>query len=201
MKSYKIIPLVCFGFDVDFDGNQMMVHVPLSMEARLEVMLLMFSSNNILHPVHEGLTLLPTQDMVLELYYLSLVSSGISDICFGNYSEVIKVISNGKIRFHPNVRFNLKINGIMDVVKTTPGRLLISEIISIKYNIIYDVSMSELTRAEVNHLIEFICKICDEETVINFSERLIHLGFKYVTLSGISLAYQNPSHLQVNQRS
>ncbi len=126
-------------------------------------MLLMISSNNILHSIHVELTSLPTKDMILGLYYLSLVSSEVSDTCFGNYSEVIKAISNGKIGFHSNIRFNLKINGIMDVVKTTSGRLLISEIIPIKCNIIYDVSMSELTRTEVNHLIEFICKICDEE--------------------------------------
>ncbi|PIM95069.1 DNA-directed RNA polymerase subunit beta' [Candidatus Hodgkinia cicadicola] len=189
-RTIGLHPLTCAGFNADFDGDQMAVHVPLSMEARLEAVLLMFPSNNILHPAHGNPTFLPTKDMILGLYYLSLVSSEESDICFGNYSEVVKALSNEKIKLHSNVRFNLKVNGIMNVVKTTPGRLLISEIIPTKCNIIYDVSMSELTRTEVYHLIEFVYKVCDDETGIKFCERLMHLGFKYATLSGISLAYQ-----------
>ncbi|PIM95734.1 DNA-directed RNA polymerase subunit beta' [Candidatus Hodgkinia cicadicola] len=190
-RAIGLHPLVCAGYNADFDGDQMAVHVPLSMEARLEAVLLMFSSNNALHPAHGGLTLLPTQDMILGLYYLSLVSSEVSDICFSNYSEVVKAVSNRRVNLHSNVRFILKVNGVMTVVKTTPGRLLISGSIPTKCNIIYDVSMPELTRTEVNHLIEFVYKTCGEETVIKFSERLMHLGFKYATLSGISLAYQD----------
>ncbi len=120
-----------------------------------------------------------------------MVSSEVSDIRFSNYSEVVQAVSNKKVNIHSNVRFVLKVNGVMTVVKTTPGRLLISENIPTKCNITYDVSMPGLTKMEVNHLIEFVYKTCGKETVIKFSEKLMHLGFKYATLSGISLAYQD----------
>ncbi|MFP3039943.1 MAG: DNA-directed RNA polymerase subunit beta', partial [Candidatus Hodgkinia cicadicola] len=88
-KVIRLHPLTCAGFNADFDGDQMAVHVPLSLEARLEVMSLMMSTKNILHPAHGGLCILPTQDMIMGLYYMSLTSSEHKDMCFSSYAEVV----------------------------------------------------------------------------------------------------------------
>ncbi|MFP3039944.1 MAG: hypothetical protein ACKESA_01595, partial [Candidatus Hodgkinia cicadicola] len=88
-KVIRLHPLTCAGFNADFDGDQMAVHVPLSLEAKLEVMSLMMSTKNILYPAHGGLCILPTQDMIMGLYYMSLTSSEHKDMCFSSYAEVV----------------------------------------------------------------------------------------------------------------
>ncbi len=187
-KVIRLHPLTCAGFNADFDGDQMAAHIPLSLEAKLEALLLMMSNKNILHPAHGGPSILPSQDIILGLYYLSLVSTGYSNTCFGSYIEVSNALLNGKIKLYENIKFHKLCNGIVNIVNTTPGRLLIDEIIPKKCGITYDITMPNLSKNNINSLIEFVYKTCSETEVLGFCENLMRLGFKYASMSGISLS-------------
>ncbi|MFP3039953.1 MAG: DNA-directed RNA polymerase subunit beta', partial [Candidatus Hodgkinia cicadicola] len=136
-KVIRLHPLTCVGFNADFDGDQMAAHVPLSFNARIEVILLMISTRNIFHPAHGKPCILPTQDMVMGLYYMSLVSLECKDICFTSYADVVNALLFKKVDLHTKVKFTLVRNGSHITIVSTPGRLLIMEAVPLECNFIY----------------------------------------------------------------
>ena len=137
-KVIRLHPLVCSGFNADFDGDQMAVHVPLSQKARIEAITLLMAGNNVFHPAHGDPCILPTQDMILGLYYMSLKSAEHSDIHFLSYAEVTKALMHKKIGLHDKVKFTSIKNDMQVTIFTTPGRLLISEIVPSSCNFVYE---------------------------------------------------------------
>ncbi len=137
-KVIRLHPLVCSGFNADFDGDQMAVHVPLSLKARIEVTTLLMTENNVFHPAHGDPCILPSQDMILGLYYMSLTSTEQKDVLFSSYVEVTKALEYKKTNLHTKVKFTTIKNNIRVTVFTTPGRLLISELVPSKCNFIYE---------------------------------------------------------------
>ncbi|MFP3038555.1 MAG: DNA-directed RNA polymerase subunit beta' [Candidatus Hodgkinia cicadicola] len=187
-KVIRLHPLVCSGFNADFDGDQMAVHIPLSKEARLEALILMMSTKNIRHPAHGSSSITPTQDMILGLYYMSFVSSKQSSICFTSYTEVNSALLSHVVDLHTKIKFYTIIDGKQKLVFTTPGRLLISEVVPKACKVVYDVSAPMLSKTEINKLVDFVYEICNNSCAIEFCENLMKLGFKHASLSGISLS-------------
>ncbi|PIM95076.1 DNA-directed RNA polymerase subunit beta' [Candidatus Hodgkinia cicadicola] len=187
-KVIRLHPLVCAGFNADFDGDQMAVHVPLSQKARIEATTLLMAGNNVLHPAHGDPCVLPSQDMILGLYYMSLTSSEQKNICFTSYSEVITALAHNKVGLHTKVRFTVIKNHIRITLFTTPGRLLISKLIPNKCGFIYEWNHPGFNKQFVYDVIEMVNKTCGWQQMVEFCERLMRLGFKYATQSGLSLS-------------
>ncbi|MGP1916277.1 MAG: hypothetical protein ACTS6G_02475 [Candidatus Hodgkinia cicadicola] len=186
-KVIRLHPLVCSGFNADFDGDQMAVHIPLSEEARLEACDLLLATRNVLHPADGAPAILPNQDMVLGLYYASLVSDGEIDIFFGTHPDVQESLARGEVKLHTKVMFLHKVNGKVKATPTTPGRLLISRLIPKQLNILYTADMPELTKENLYELVEFVADKCGLKQMATFCEKLMFWGFRFVTKSGISL--------------
>ncbi len=192
-KVIRLHPLVCMGFNADFDGDQMAVHIPLSKEARTETILLMMSINNVLHPAHGGSSILPTQDMIMGLYYMSLVFSEKkkekNNICFTNYNDIRSAILTNKVNIHTRVKFRIISNNNDQItIVSTPGRLLINEIIPKKCGFIYDIFLPEFTKSIIIELVEEVNKFYGQYLMAKFCSDLMKLGFKYASFSGVSLA-------------
>ncbi len=134
--------MVCSGSNVDFDGDQMAIHVPLSFNARIKVTTLLMADNNVIYPTHGDPYILSTQDMVLGLYYMSLISPKHTDICLSSYNEVHKILFLNKINLHTKVKFRIVINGKITEILSTPGRLLISELVPSECNFFIRMTLS-----------------------------------------------------------
>ncbi len=186
-KVIRLHPLVCAGFNADFDGDQMAVHVPLSKEARAEAVAIMLSTHNVLHPAHGVPSILPTQDMILGLYYMSLVGASASNECFSSYAEVSLALLTGQVKLNTRIRFWTKTNGTRLLRESTPGRLFFNELIPPKCGLFYDSSCPPLTKSYVNQLVETVCDVCGPRRMAKFCVSIMRLGFKYATESGVSI--------------
>src|SRR6056300_309623 len=160
-KAIQLHPLVCNAFNADFDGDQMAVHVPLSLEAQLEARVLMMSTNNILHPADGSPIIVPSQDMVLGLYYLSLVKENEpgEGMVFGNMNEIHYALQTGVISLHSKVkgRFVTKDaegNLIKETHETTPGRLLIGELLPKYHTIKFALCNKIMTKKDISRMID-----------------------------------------------
>ena len=141
-KAIQLHPLVCAAFNADFDGDQMAVHVPLSLEAQLEARVLMMSTNNILHPASGEPIIVPSQDIVLGLYYLSQMKQGEpgEGKTFDNINELNFSLENGSITLHSKINYRFSSDsGERSVVETTPGRVLISKELPDNKNVKFDI--------------------------------------------------------------
>ncbi|PIM95982.1 hypothetical protein [Candidatus Hodgkinia cicadicola] len=187
-KVIRLHPLVCSGFNADFDGDQMAVHVPLSLKARIEVTTLLMTENNVFHPAHGDPCILPSQDMILGLYYMSLTSTEQKDVLFSSYVEVTKALEYKKTNLHTKVKFTTIKNNIRVTVFTTPGRLLISELVPSKCNFIYEWDDPGFSKPFILDVIEMVNKTCGQQQMVTFCECLMKMGLKYVTQSGLSLS-------------
>ncbi len=187
-KAIRLHPLTCSGFNADFDGDQMAVHVPLSLEARLEAIVLIMSVENVLHPAHGGLCIFPTQDMIIGLYYMSLISLDYKDICFTSYIEVDSALLSGIVNLHTKVKFIILKNNNYITITSTPGRLLIMSIVPIECDFIYEWTYPDFDRNYIYNTIDLVLSICGRFKMISFCEALMVLGFKYASQSGISLS-------------
>ena len=133
-KAIQLHPLVCSAFNADFDGDQMAVHVPLSLEAQLEARTLMMSTNNILHPANGGPIIVPSQDIVLGLYYLSIIAEGEpgEGMAFGDIGEIHHALANKVITLHAKIKgryvHRCRRQPDVEIIETTPGRMLIAEL-------------------------------------------------------------------------
>jgi len=186
-KAIQLHPLVCTAFNADFDGDQMAVHVPLSIEAQTEARVLMMSTNNILSPANGSPIIIPSQDIVLGIYYLTRAKTGVKGegMVFAGHDEVRSAVDSGEIDLH--ARIKVRINSEMK--ETTAGRIILSEIVPEEIN--FDMINKLMNKKELTNLIDHCYRLCGDKTTILLCDRLKDLGFKYATISGLSFAVGN----------
>lgn len=182
-KAIRLHPLVCTAFNADFDGDQMAVHVPLSIEAQIEARVLMMSVNNILSPASGKPIVVPTQDMVLGIYYLTKEKKGArgEGKIFSDPEEVRIAYDSGNLEEH--ARIKVRING--QLVETTCGRVIFNEIVP--PGIPFSFINKELTKKELGNIIDYSYKRLGRRTTVEFLDKLEKMGFEYATRSGISI--------------
>lgn len=192
-KAIQLHPLVCAAFNADFDGDQMAVHVPLSIEAQLEARVLMMSTNNILSPANGRPIIVPDKDIVLGLYYLSLALDNEpgENMCFSDMTEIHHAIYNKVLSIHTKIRYrkslkNAEGNIVNSIIETTPGRLMISELLPDNINISYKLVNKILTKKDISSVIDTVYRHCSQKATVIFADKLMELGFKYACMSGIS---------------
>jgi len=180
-NAIQIHPLVCAAFNADFDGDQMAVHVPLSQEAQAEAEVLMLSSNNILSPANGSPIALPSQDIILGCYYLTMRGSGEKGEgkIFGNSNEAIRAYEDGIVGLHAKIKYRLH-NSLKD---TTIGRIIFNEVLP------NDMEFVNLTinKKSVEKIISFIYRKYGAELTVESLDKIKQLGFNFATSSGISI--------------
>ncbi|MCX8031036.1 MAG: DNA-directed RNA polymerase subunit beta' [Thermodesulfovibrionales bacterium] len=182
-KAIQLHPLVCTAFNADFDGDQMAVHVPLSIEAQVEARVLMMSVNNLLSPANGKPIVVPSQDMVLGVYYLTKQKSGAlgENKLFADREDVLQAYYSGIVDEHAKIK--VRMNG--EIVETTAGRIIFSEILP--PNIPFSFVNKELTKKELGKLIEYIHNVTGKRETVVFLNKLEKIGFHYATVAGISI--------------
>jgi DNA-directed RNA polymerase subunit beta' len=196
-KAIQLHPLVCTAYNADFDGDQMAVHVPLSLESQLEARALMMSTNNVLSPANGEPVIVPTQDVVLGLYYMTRVAVNAlgEGMAFTDVAEVHRAYENGAVSLHAKVRVRIKeflrdaetggFKSQIRLVETTAGRAILSELLP--KGLPFELVNSTMNKKTLSHLIDTAYRqIGLKETVI-FADHLMYTGFHYATRSGISI--------------
>ncbi len=180
-KAIKIHPLVCAAFNADFDGDQMAVHVPLSFEAQLEAAVLMNSMNNILSPAHGRPLAIPSQDMILGIYYLTKENPeekaevGV----FSNRDEVLVALDEGKVGLHTKIK--ARIDG--RIIETTPGRVIFNQIVPPQLGYINEC----LNKKKMEEVVYRVHRLLGNRLTADFLDKLKQLGFEYATRSGLTV--------------
>jgi DNA-directed RNA polymerase subunit beta' len=192
-KAIQLHPLVCAAFNADFDGDQMAVHVPLSLEAQLEARVLMMSTNNILHPANGSPIIVPSQDIVLGLYYLSLVQDKEpgEGMLFSSVSEVRQALDAGVVTLHAKVKGRVATldadgNVVYNVYDTTPGRMFLGELLPKKAGVKFEIVNQLLTKKAISGLIDAVYRDCGQKETVIFCDRIMGLGFYHAFKAGIS---------------
>ena len=195
-KAIQLHPLVCTAFNADFDGDQMAVHVPLSIEAQLEARALMMSSNNILSPANGEPIIVPSQDVVLGLYYMTREKVGAKGegMAFSDVSEVHRAYESRNIDLQAKVKVRL-VEHIRDaggqlvkntrVVNTTAGRALLSEILP--KGLSFDAINQDMTKKIISATINACYRTVGLKETVVFADQLMYTGFQYATRSGVSI--------------
>jgi DNA-directed RNA polymerase subunit beta' len=192
-KAIQLHPLVCAAFNADFDGDQMAVHVPLSLEAQLEARVLMMSTNNILHPANGSPIIVPSQDIVLGLYYLSLTREGEpgEGKIFGEISEIQHALEQKIVSLHTKIRYRWtgvdeKGNEVRAWYETTPGHALLGEVLPRNSKISFDIVNKLMSKREISNMIDTVYRHCGQKETVIFCDRIMALGFHYAFKAGIS---------------
>jgi len=192
-KAIQLHPLVCTAFNADFDGDQMAVHVPLSLEAQLEARVLMMSTNNILSPANGKPIIVPSQDIVLGLYYITLERLGEpgENMSFGDMGEIEHALEAGAVSLQTRITARVETYdkaGVLGVhrVQTTPGRMLLADILPRNPNITFDVVNRLLTKKEISNVIDQVYRHCGQKETVIFCDRLMAIGFQQACKAGIS---------------
>jgi DNA-directed RNA polymerase subunit beta' len=192
-KAIQLHPLVCTAFNADFDGDQMAVHVPLSIEAQLENRVLMMSTNNILSPASGKPIIVPSQDIVLGLYYLSLALDGQpgEGMIFRDMGEIHHALNAKVITLHSKIKARystVDTNGdpIVKIIDTTAGRMMMSDLLPRNKNVPVSVLHTVLTKKEISNLIDVVYRHCGQKETVIFCDRMMKLGFRYACIAGIS---------------
>src|SRR5690625_726625 len=192
-KAIQLHPLVCAAFNADFDGDQMAVHVPLSLEAQLEARVLMMSTNNVLSPANGKPIIVPSQDMVLGLYHLSLEKKGEPNegMALANMGEIEHALEAGLINIHTKIRTRFETvdeegNPVLQRVETTPGRMKIATLLPKNPNVSFDLVNRVLRKGEVGELIDAVYRHCGQKASVIFCDQIMALGFGESTNAGIS---------------
>ncbi len=192
-KAIQLHPLVCTAFNADFDGDQMAVHVPLSIEAQLEARCLMMATNNILSPANGKPIIVPSQDIVLGLYYLSIVLDGEKGegMIFRDTGEIMHALESKEVSLHAKVK--CRYNGvdedgnpITQIVEASPGRMILAELLPRHPKVPFSVLNQVLTKKEISNMIDTVYRHCGQKTTVIFCDRMMKLGYKYACISGIS---------------
>lgn len=188
-KAIRLHPLVCKGFNADFDGDQMAVHVPISLEAQLEARTLMLSTNNILSPANGEPMTVPTQDMVLGIYYISLMNGEHTDKSprFSGMDEVKMALENKTITLHTPIV--ARING--KTYKTTAGRMIIGELLPKSENMPFDLVNKVMSAGDIKTLLSTTYERCGDKAMILLADALKNTGFEQAARSGISIGYED----------
>ena len=192
-KAIQLHPLVCTAFNADFDGDQMAVHVPLSLEAQLEARVLMMSTNNILSPANGKPIIVPSQDIVLGLYYITLERPGEpgEGMSFADMGEIEHALDAGVVSLQSRIAARLETYDkdgklVVQRVQTTPGRMLLSEILPRNPNISFDLVNRLLTKKEISNVIDQVYRHCGQKETVIFCDRLMAIGFQQACKAGIS---------------
>ena len=192
-KAIQLHPLVCTAFNADFDGDQMAVHVPLSLEAQLEARVLMMSTNNILSPANGKPIIVPSQDIILGLYYMSLERENEQGegMAFANIQEILLALGNGSVSLHAKVKARVATrdeNGerVTRVIETTPGRAQLADLLPDNPNCSFDLVNKLMTKKQVSDVIDHVYRHCGQKDTVIFCDRLMSLGFGQACDAGIS---------------
>ncbi|MEQ8610336.1 MAG: DNA-directed RNA polymerase subunit beta' [Parvibaculum sp.] len=192
-KAIQLHPLVCAAFNADFDGDQMAVHVPLSLEAQLEARVLMMSTNNILHPANGSPIIVPSQDIVLGLYYVTIEKQNEpgEGMVFSSVAEIEHALAAKAVTLHSKVkaRYTTKDadgNDLTQVVDTTPGRMLVGELLPKHPNVPFDLVNRLLTKRDISRMIDVVYRHCGQKETVIFCDQIMALGFRQAFRAGIS---------------
>ncbi|MGY0797838.1 DNA-directed RNA polymerase subunit beta' [Lysobacter sp. A286] len=200
-KAIQLHPLVCTAFNADFDGDQMAVHVPLSLEAQLEARALMMASNNILSPANGEPIIVPSQDVVLGLYYMTrgLENKKGEGMAFANVSEVKRAYDNRVVELHAKVKVRITESVVQEdseagkgervtrtsIVDTTVGRALLQEILP--EGLPFALANVEMTKKNISRLINSSYRLLGLKDTVVFADQLMYTGFAYATRAGVSI--------------
>ena len=196
-KAIQLHPLVCAAFNADFDGDQMAVHVPLSLEAQMEARTLMLSSNNVLSPANGDPIIVPSQDIVLGLYYTTREKQGArgEDSHFINVSEVSRAYETGQVEISARIHVRIKETDVAEDgtkhekltrYQTTVGRALLSEILP--HGLPFEVINKALKKKEISKIINASFRRCGLRETVIFADKLMYNGFSMATRAGLSIA-------------
>jgi DNA-directed RNA polymerase subunit beta' len=195
-KAIQLHPLVCAAFNADFDGDQMAVHVPISLEAQMEARTLMLSSNNVLHTANGEPIIVPSQDIVLGLYYATRekINAKGEGSMFPNVSEVSRAYESGNIELNAKIlvrikEFEVSSNGEkrekINRYETTVGRALLSEILPAGLS--FPHINKPLKKKEISKLINAAFRKCGIRETVIFADKLMYTGFSFATRAGLSI--------------
>jgi DNA-directed RNA polymerase subunit beta' len=195
-KAIQLHPLVCTAFNADFDGDQMAVHVPLSLEAQLEARALMMSTNNILSPANGEPIIVPTQDVVLGLYYMTRELAGArgEGMAFADVAEVRRAYESKSVELHAKVKVRISEVEIagdgsrkskVALTDTTVGRALLAEILP--EGLAFKRMNTELTKKAISKLINACYRELGLKDTVVFADQLMYTGYRFATISGISI--------------
>ncbi len=192
-NAIELHPLVCAAFNADFDGDQMAVHIPLSLEAQLEARVLMMSTNNILSPSNGKPIIVPSQDIVLGIYYLSQAEENEEKPkgIFSGIEEIEQALENESISLHSKIISIFKTvdkEGSVKIEKytSTAGRFLLANLLPINHNIKFSLVNRLLTKKNVSEVIDTIFRYCGQKETVIFCDKIKTLGFKHAFKAGIS---------------
>jgi len=204
-KAIQLHPLVCSAFNADFDGDQMAVHVPLSLEAQLEARVLMMSTNNILSPANGKPIIVPSQDMVLGIYYLSMErqekkpeylenedGSKVEKLPrFADMAEVHQALETKAVTLHSKILARVpqadeKGKIVLKRFETTPGRMLLGECLPKNHKVPFDIINRLLTKKDVGDVIDEVYRHTGQKDTVLFADAIMTLGFRHAFKAGIS---------------
>ncbi|MBY8825861.1 DNA-directed RNA polymerase subunit beta' [Sphingomonas colocasiae] len=192
-KAIQLHPLVCSAFNADFDGDQMAVHVPLSLEAQLEARVLMMSTNNILSPANGKPIIVPSQDMVLGLYYLSMLKENEpgEGMLLADMAEVHQALNAKAVTLHTKIVSRVPQtdeNGqpYLKRFETTPGRMLLGETLPKSHKVPFETVNRLLTKKEIGDVIDIVYRHTGQKETVLFADAIMALGFRHAFRAGIS---------------
>ncbi|MCR9113988.1 MAG: DNA-directed RNA polymerase subunit beta', partial [Rhodobacteraceae bacterium] len=192
-KAIQLHPLVCSAFNADFDGDQMAVHVPLSLEAQLEARVLMMSTNNVLSPANGAPIIVPSQDMVLGLYYTSIMREGMKGegMTFASIEEVQHALDSGEVHLHARITARVPQidetgQEVMKRFETTPGRVRIGALLPMNAKAPFELVNKLLRKKEVQQTIDTVYRYCGQKESVIFCDQIMSMGFKEAFRAGIS---------------
>ena len=192
-KAIHLHPLACTAFNADFDGDQMAVHVPLSIEAQLEARILMLSSNNVLSPASGKPIIVPSQDMVLGIYYLTYDADGMTGegSIYSSPEECMLALNAKAVDLHAKIKCRMEYVGddgkfTKGIVETTPGRIIVSEILPKHEGVPFSLVNRLVKKKQISQIIDEVYRVCGGKETCIMADRIMGLGYKYACLSGIS---------------
>lgn len=187
-KAIQLHPLVCTAYNADFDGDQMAVHIPLTLEAQLEARALMMSSNNILSPAHGEPIIVPTQDVVLGIYYMTRerINDKGEGMIFADADEVHRAFENGFAGLQAKIKFRLQLpDKTSKIMDTTVGRVLLSEILPA--GLPFELINQTMNKKTISKLLNTCYRRLGLKDTVIFADKLMYTGFYYAMKSGISI--------------
>ena len=192
-KAIQLHPLVCSAFNADFDGDQMAVHVPLSLEAQLEARVLMMSTNNVLSPANGAPIIVPSQDMILGLYYVSIAREGMKGqgMVFSSPEEVQHALDAGEVHLHAKITCRVKQiddegQEVWQRFETTPGRVRLGGLLPLNAKAPFELVNRLLRKGDVQGVIDTVYRYCGQKESVIFCDQIMRLGFVEAFKGGIS---------------
>ncbi len=192
-KAIQLHPLVCSAFNADFDGDQMAVHVPLSLEAQLEARVLMMSTNNVLSPANGAPIIVPSQDMILGLYYTTIMREGMKGegMVFSSIEEVQYALDSGEVHLHAKVtarvpQIDEEGNEIVKRFETTPGRVRLGALLPRNVKAPFELVNNLLRKKDVQKVIDTVYRYCGQKESVIFCDQIMTMGFREAFKAGIS---------------